>query len=51
MLEPHMALFVALTRVGKTHLALDLRECAYLNHFNFIVILCTILQYSATYRS
>ena len=51
MLEPHMALFVALTRVGKTHLALDLLEREYLNHFDFIVILCPILKYNATYKS
>ena len=35
MKEPHMELFVALTGVEKTHLALDLLEREYLNHFNF----------------
>ena len=39
LLEPHMALFVALTGVGKTHLALNLRERTYVNHFNYVIIL------------
>ena len=41
MTEPHMALFVALTGVGKTHLALDSLKREYLNHFNFIIIFCS----------
>ena len=49
--EPHTALFVALTGVGKTHLALDLLEREYLNHFDFIVILCPTLRYNEMYRS
>ena len=40
MKEPHTALFVAPTRVGKTHLALNLLENEYRNHFDFIVIIC-----------
>ena len=51
MLEPHTALFVALTGVGKTHLAFDLLEREYFNHFYFIVIISTTLRYNATYRS
>ena len=42
MKEPHTALFVAPTGVGKTHLALNLLENEYRNHFNFIVIICPI---------
>ena len=42
---------MALTGVGKTHLASDLLERAYFNHFNYVVNLCTTLQYNATYRS
>ena len=49
--EPHTALFVAPTGVGKTHLALDLIEKEYLNHFDFIIILCPTLRYNKTYRS
>ena len=51
MLEPHTVLFVVLTGVGKTHLALDLLERVYFNHFDYVVILCTSLQYNAMYRS
>ena len=51
MKEPHMVLFMAPAEVGKTHIALDLLEQEYFNHFDFIVIICTILQYNATYRS
>ena len=51
MKEPHTALFVAPTGVGKTHLALDLLEREYFDHFDFIVIICTTLQYNSTYKS
>ena len=40
MKEPHTALFVAPTGVGKTHLSLNLFENEYRNHFDFIVIIC-----------
>ena len=40
MKEPLTALFIAPTRVGKTHLALSLLETKYRNHFDFIVIIC-----------
>ena len=36
MKEPHTALFVAPTGVGKTHLALSLLETEYRNRFDFI---------------
>ena len=48
--EPHTALFVAPMGVGKTHLAFDLLEQEYLNHFDFIIIICTTLQYNKTYH-
>ena len=51
MKQPHTALFVAPMGVGKTHLALDLLEQEYFNHFNLIVIICTILGHNATNRS
>ena len=51
MKEPHTALFVALTGVGKTHLALSLLENEYRNHFDFIVIICPTLWYNSTYKS
>ena len=51
MKEPHTALFIALTGVGKTHLALSLLETEYRNHFDFIVIICPTLRYNSTYKS
>ena len=51
MKEPHTALFVAPTGVGKTHLALSLLETEHRNHFDFIVIICPTLRYNSTYKS
>ena len=51
MKEPHTALFVAPTGVGKTHLALNLLESEYRNHFDFIIIICPTLAHNATYKS
>ena len=49
--EPHTALFLAPIGVGKTHLALSLLENEYINHFDFIVIICPTLWYNSTYKS
>ena len=51
MKEPHIALFVAPTGVGKTHLALNLLENECRDHFNFIVIICPTLRYNSAYKS
>ena len=51
MKEPHTALFVAPTGVGKTHLALSLLETEYRSHFDFIVIICPTLRYNSAYKS
>ena len=51
MKEPHTALFLAPTGVGKTHLALNLPESEYRNQFDFTVILCPTLRYNPTYKS
>ena len=51
MKEPHTALFVAPTGVGKTHLALSLHETEYRNHFDFIVIFCPTLRHNSTYKN
>ena len=51
MKEPHTALFVAPTGVGKTHLALRLLESEYGNHFKFVVLICPTLRYNSTYKS
>ena len=44
-------MFVAPTGVGKTHLALDLLETEYINHFDFIIIICPTLKHNETYKS
>ena len=46
MKEPHTALFVAPTGEVKTHLALDLLERKYNNHFDFIIIICPTLRHN-----
>ena len=51
MKEPYTALFIAPTGVGKTHLALNLLENEYRNHFDFIVIICPTLEHNETYKS
>ena len=51
MKEPYTALFVALTRVGRTYIALSLLENEYRNQFDFIVIICPTLRYNSPYKS
>ena len=51
MKEPHTALFVAPTGIGKTHLAFNLLEKEYKNHFDFIIMICPTLKQNETYRS
>ena len=51
MKEPHTALFIAPTGVGKTNLASSLLETEYRNHFHFIVIICPTLRYNSMYKS
>ena len=51
MKEPHTALFIAPTEVGKTHLALSLQENEYRNHFDFIVIICPTSRYNSTCKN
>ena len=51
MKEPHTALFIAPTRVGKTHLALNLLESEYRDHFDFNMIICPTLEHNETYKS
>ena len=51
MKEPHTALFVASTGVGKMHLALNLLESEYFNHVNFIIIICPVLKHNEMYKS
>ena len=51
MKEGHTPLFVAPTGIGKTHLALDLLEKEYINHFDYIVTICPTFKHNKTYRS
>ena len=51
MKEPHTALFVAPTGVGKMHLALSLLETEYRNHFDFIVIICPTPAHHEMYKN
>ena len=48
MKEPHTALFIAPTGVGKMHLALNLLES---DHFDFIMIICPTLAHNEMYKS
>ena len=51
MKEPHTALFIAPTGVGKMQLASDLIESEDRHHFDFIVIICPTLEHNETYKS
>ena len=51
MKEPHSALFIAPTGAGKTYLTLNLLKNEYRNHFDFIVIICPMLEHNETYKS
>ena len=48
--EPHTALFVAPTGIGKTHLVLSLLENEHRNHFDFIVIISPMLEHNEIYK-
>ena len=49
--EPHTTIFTSLTACGKTHLVFDLIEKEYDKHFDYIIIICPILQWNKTYHS
>ena len=51
MKEPHTALIIAPTGVGKTNLALSLLENEYRNHFDFSMIICPTLAHNEMYKS
>ena len=50
MKESQTALFVAPTGVGKMHLALNLIENEYRNHFSITVIICPMLEHNERYK-
>ena len=47
--EPHTAFFSGVMGCGKTQLVLDLLETYYLNHYEYIIILCSTLRHNRTY--
>ena len=47
--EPHTAIFSGVMGCGKTKLVLDLLETYYLNHYEYIIILCSTLRHNRTY--
>ena len=49
--KPHTGIFTGQTGCGKTHLALDLIEKEYNKHFDFIIIICSMLQENSTYHA
>ena len=51
MKESHTALFIAPSGVGKTHLAMNLLENEYRNHFDFSVTICPTVAHNETYKS
>ena len=51
MKEPHTALFVAPTGVGKMHSSLNLLESEYRDHFDFIIVICPTLAHNSAYKS
>ena len=48
---PHSAMFVGVTACGKTEFLLKLLETVYMNHFEFIMILCPTILDNKTYLS
>ena len=48
-MEPHTALFMALTGVGRMDPALDSLERDYLDYFDFVIILCPTPRHNEIY--
>ena len=49
VMEPCTAVFSGMTGCGKTERVLRLLQSEYLNHFDYIVILCPTLRWNKTY--
>ena len=47
--EPHAAIFSGVIGCGKTQLIQDLHKTYYLNHYDFVVILCPTIRHNRTY--
>ena len=49
--KPHTSIFTGQTGCGKTHLVLELIENHYINHVDYIVIICLTLRENSTYHA
>ena len=49
--DPHTAIFAGLTGCRKSRFALDLIEKEYNKHYNYIIIICPMLQWNKTYHT
>ena len=49
--KPQTSIFIGQTGCGKTHLVLGLIEKECNKHFDYIIIICPILQENDTYHS
>ena len=48
--DTHTIIFTGQTRCGKTHLVLGLIEKEYKKHFDYIVVICTMVWINETYH-
>ena len=49
--EPHTSIFTGPMGCGKSHLVFDLIEKEYNKNFDYIIIICPILQWNKTYHA
>ena len=49
--EPHATIFTGTAGCGKTHLVLDFIEKECNKHFDYIIIICSILRWNKTYHA
>ena len=49
--EPHTIIFTNPIGCGKTHLVLDLIVKEYNKHFDYIIMICSTLQWNRIYHS
>lgn len=50
MKTPFNMLIVGMTACGKTYYLLDMIEKEYMNHFDYIILICPTLEWNKTYR-
>ena len=49
--DPHTSIFTGPTGCGKMHLVLNLIETEHKKHFDYIIIICSILRSNKTYHA